>query len=83
MSSYFPKDFKQLLHPYAFILKEGLEIQEDLLDYSLVMLHINCREVIKTPSKKAPSRKAKPANPKPQAALTDGYAKIDKLRRDI
>ena len=49
MSSSYSNDLKPMLHPYAFVLKEGKEIKEDLLDYSLVMIHINCREVIKKP----------------------------------
>lgn len=44
------KDLKQLLHPYIFVLKEGQEIKDDLLDYSLMMLQVTCPEVIKSPS---------------------------------
>lgn len=41
------KDLKQMLQPYLFVLKEGKSIKEDLLDYSLLMLHVHCMEVIK------------------------------------
>ena len=49
MSSRLHKDLKQILHPYFFVLKEGREIGNDFLDYTLVMLHANCVEVIRTP----------------------------------
>lgn len=37
------------LNPYLFILKEGVEIKDDLLDYSLMILNVNCREIMKSP----------------------------------
>lgn len=40
---------KSLLHPYIFVLKEGRKINNDFLDYSLMMLHINSTETIKSP----------------------------------
>jgi hypothetical protein len=43
---------KTLLHPYIFVLKEGRKINNDYLDYSLMMLHINSTETIKSPKTK-------------------------------
>lgn len=40
---------KGILHPYVFFLKEGREIKEDFLDYSLMMLFINTSETIRSP----------------------------------
>lgn len=50
MSERLRKSLKQILHPYMFVLKEGAEFQQDYLDYSLMILHINCLEVFKSPS---------------------------------
>ncbi|MBS4169014.1 hypothetical protein [Parachlamydia sp. AcF125] len=56
MAFKFSKDLKLILHPYMFVLKEG-KIQENMLDYSLMMLQVSCPETIKSPSyeKKNPS----------------------------
>ncbi len=54
MSSKTHKDLKQILHPYLFVLKEGKEISDDYLDYSLLMLHVNCTEILHAP--KIPKR---------------------------
>lgn len=43
---------KTILHPYLFILKEGGQIKNDFLDYSLMMLLINSSETIKSPKTK-------------------------------
>ncbi len=51
MSSKLHQDLKQIVHPFMFVLKEGKAIGNDLLDYSLMMLHVNCLEVIKTPKR--------------------------------
>lgn len=53
MTSRLQRDLKQILHPYLFVLKEGKAMANDLLDYSLMMLHVNCREVIRTPKRPA------------------------------
>ncbi len=45
------RDLKQIIHPYMFVLKEGKGIGQNPLDYSLMMLHVNCLEVLKTPKK--------------------------------
>ncbi|MGE4574625.1 MULTISPECIES: hypothetical protein [Parachlamydia] len=56
MAFKFSKDLKIILHPYIFVLKEG-KIQENMLDYSLMMLQVSCPETIKSPSheRKSPS----------------------------
>lgn len=41
---------KSILHPYIFVLKEGLKIKKDFLDYSLMMLFIHSRETLPSPS---------------------------------
>ncbi len=43
------KDIKLMLHPYAFILKGGDKIDEDLLDYQLMIVQVHCPETIKSP----------------------------------
>ncbi len=43
------KQFEQFLHPYIFILKEGKEIQEDFLDYSLLLLQVSLADVLPSP----------------------------------
>ena len=43
------QDLKLLLHPYIFVLKEGRKINNDFLDYSLLMLQVTCPETIHSP----------------------------------
>lgn len=43
------RDLRAILHPYLFVLREGLDIQADYLDYSLLMLHVSPPEVIQSP----------------------------------
>ncbi len=43
------KDLQDLLHPFAFILKEGEDIDNNFLDYSLLMLKVSHPEVIRSP----------------------------------
>ncbi len=43
------KDLQAILHPYLFVLKEGGDIEKNLLDYSLLMLHVSAPEVIHSP----------------------------------
>ena len=43
------KKFENLLHPYAFILKEGAGIQNDLLDYSLLLLQVSQYDILPSP----------------------------------
>lgn len=49
------KNFNHLLYPYVFILKEGKEIQEDFLDYSLLLLHVGRMEILSSPGRKKSS----------------------------
>lgn len=49
MSTRSKHTLKGIIHPYLFVLKEGGEIKNDFLDYSLVMLMINNSETIKSP----------------------------------
>lgn len=49
MTQKIQKDLKQILHPYLFVLKEGMQFRENCLDYSLIMLHVNCQEVLPSP----------------------------------
>jgi len=41
---------KSILHPYIFVLKEGRQIKQDFLDYSLMMLFVHSTETIRSPS---------------------------------
>jgi hypothetical protein len=43
------KDLEAILHPYLFVLKEGGDIENNYLDYSLLMLHVSAPEVIHSP----------------------------------
>lgn len=47
-----PKPFDQLLSPYLFILKEGKEIRQDFLNYSLLLLQVSLADVLPSPGKK-------------------------------
>lgn len=47
------KEIKLLMHPYVFVLKEGGQITNDYLDYSLLMLQVTCPEKLKSPLKKS------------------------------
>lgn len=49
MSSKSKQGLKSILHPFLFVLKEGRGIKNDYLDYSLMMLHINSSETIRSP----------------------------------
>lgn len=44
------RDLSLLLHPYMFVLKEGSAIQKDPLNFSLMILKVNCPEVLKSPN---------------------------------
>jgi hypothetical protein len=50
MDNNFRKQLKVLLHPYAFVLKEGQGIKGDLMDYSLLILQLDCCDRLKSPS---------------------------------
>jgi len=58
------KPFEHFLHPYVFILKEGLEIQNDFLDYSLLLLQVGKPDTLYAP--KHYRNKNKPSNPNVQ-----------------
>ena len=46
MAVKYRKDLKLIVHPYLFVLKEGKKIQENYLDYSLLMLLVVSPEVL-------------------------------------
>lgn len=46
-----------ICHPYLFALKEGQQIRHDMMDFSLLLLHRNCTEVIRSPRVKAPHKR--------------------------
>lgn len=46
------KGLHTLLHPYLFVLKEGGEIHNNLLDFSLLMLQVSPPEIIPSPGAK-------------------------------
>jgi len=45
------KNFDNILHPYIFVLKEGKEIKENFLDYSLLLLQVGRIDVLPSPKK--------------------------------
>ncbi len=50
MSSKINQQLKLILYPYLFVLKEGMQIRNDYLAYSLMLLQINSREVLSSPA---------------------------------
>ncbi|MFI0434722.1 MAG: hypothetical protein ACH350_03205 [Parachlamydiaceae bacterium] len=44
-----PKPFEHFLRPYLFVLKEGKEINEDFLDYSLLLFKVGFADVLPSP----------------------------------
>lgn len=44
------KNLKPILHPYIFVLKEGAQIKENFLDYTLMILQVGKPEIIKSPT---------------------------------
>ena len=43
------KPYDHFLHPYIFLLKEGQEIQNDFLDYSLLLLQVGQADILASP----------------------------------
>lgn len=43
------KPFEHFLHPYVFVLKEGQEIHQDYLDYSLLLLLVGQADILPSP----------------------------------
>ncbi len=52
------KPFENLFHPYIFVLKEGKEIQDDFLDYSLLLLQVGQADTLRSPNSKSASSAA-------------------------
>ena len=44
------KPFDHFLHPYIFVLKEGKEIHQDFLDYSLLLLQVGQADILPSPN---------------------------------
>lgn len=44
------KNMKYLIHPYIFVLKEGTDIEQNRLDYNLMMLKITPAEHFPSPA---------------------------------
>lgn len=44
---------------YVFILREGKQISDDPMDYSVLMVHTNCYETLNSPAKELSSKKKK------------------------
>lgn len=51
MKDFQSKPFDHFLHPYVFVLKEGKEIQQDFLDYSLLLLQVGQADILPSPHK--------------------------------
>jgi hypothetical protein len=43
------KNFKNLIQPYIFVLKEGAGINDNYLDYSLLLLQVGRINTIRSP----------------------------------
>lgn len=50
MAQQLKETLKKNLQPYLFALKEGKKIRNDYLDYSLLLIHVQNNEIIKSPS---------------------------------
>lgn len=54
MASRINKELKLILHPYIFVLKEGHNIEDDFLDFSLLILQVGRPpEILKSPGEAA------------------------------
>jgi hypothetical protein len=49
MANRLKETLKKNLQPYLFALKEGKKIRNDFLDYSLLLIHVQNNEIIKSP----------------------------------
>ncbi len=56
------KSFEYFLHPYVFLLKEGLEIEKDFLDYSLLLLQVGKPDILPSPTHYTNKNKASNPN---------------------
>lgn len=52
------QDIKHIFYPWAFVLKEG-EMNENRLDYSLMLLQIGQTEIVKSPKFWTPPKTSK------------------------
>jgi len=52
MAHQYNKDLKFLIHPYAVALKEGPNIEDDYMDYSLMLLKVTNPDIIASPGAK-------------------------------
>lgn len=43
------KDLKNIIYPYLFVLSEGEEINENPLDFQLMMFHASSQELLPSP----------------------------------
>lgn len=51
MSKAAPKKYDHVIHPYLFVLKEGTEIQNNFLDYSLLLFLVNQADILHSPTR--------------------------------
>lgn len=49
MKDFQTKPFDHFLHPYVFVLKEGQEINQNFLDYSLLLLQVGQADILPSP----------------------------------
>lgn len=52
MAFKFKQDLDLILHPYQFVLKEGGQESDNLMDYRLMMLHLGRPETLTNRSKR-------------------------------
>ncbi|SCA63777.1 hypothetical protein SCG7086_BD_00120 [Chlamydiales bacterium SCGC AG-110-P3] len=46
-----PPPQNRFFRPYQFVLQEGSKIKSDLMDFRLVMMEVQCREVLRSPTR--------------------------------
>lgn len=57
MASQLKENLKRNLNPYIFALKEGKKIRNNFLDYSLLLIHVQNVEIIRSPLHYEPIKK--------------------------
>ncbi len=68
-------DIHNILHPYIFVLKEGDDINSDLMDYSLLMLNVSPPEILQSPGSERVMHFLPKLKPMTPSAKTDNTNK--------
>ena len=77
MTSQSKKNLQLILHPYVFVLKEGIEIKDNFLDYSLMILQVTSPETIKSPQRSLSPLPSLPIMQLDKGSLIPTFAKTN------